>query len=100
MEDRDNPGSMLGEPSGMDEVWMSLYNEDPEYRATVDRQQKADVFIYDNSVEGVTLSALSYGLGCSDDEANKALDDLVYLGKVLADATGVYRHVGWLKENK
>jgi hypothetical protein len=97
MEDRNNPGFMLGEPSGMDEVWMALYNEDPEFREDVLRQSKAKVLVYDAGSGGVSAGGLAYLLGCSDLESQLVLDRLVELG-VVGVVDGVYCHTGLKKE--
>lgn len=97
MEDRNNPGYMLGEPVGLQGVMYESYKDDPYFRLLVDLLPVGEEYIYDNSWDGVSAEQLAKGIKCTVDVANGILMSLLASKKIygFGDDVLLYRHKGW-----
>jgi hypothetical protein len=107
MEDRDNPGLMLGEMSAYQEVQYASYKDDPYFRLVADLKVPAERYIFVHSYDGVTAPELAVGLGCPVDVANGLLVGLLDRGVIyycgdefLKDGVAMYRHSDWVDDSE
>lgn len=107
MEDRNNPGNMLGEPTPMQSVMYESYKDDPYFRLLVELKPTAEQYVYDNSYHGVTAPELAIGIKCTDDVANGLIVNLLAVGLIYycgdeykKDGVMMYRHSGWTDESE
>lgn len=102
MEDRDNPGFMLGEPTSMQSVMYESYKDDPYFRFLVDLRPLAEQYVLEHSDDGVTGVELASFLKCRGDVLSGLLVSMLANGSIYycgdeykRDGAEVYRHMGW-----